>query len=90
MLREDIDGSNVRLFVDTMDNNTNETYAALPERLFILYEGKLSYIGGAGPMFYNLDEVEKWLKGFEGKVKRLPFKMFKHSQKNQITSMRED
>ena len=90
MLSQDTKLANARLFVDTMDNNANEKYAALPERLFILYEGKLSYIGGVGPTFYYLDEVEKWLQGFERKVKRLPIKMFKHAQKNQIASFRED
>ena len=92
MLREDTDLGNVRLLMDTMDNKANEMYAALPERLFILHEGKLSYIGGVGPMLYRLEEVEKWLTGFERKVKRLPFKMLvhKHSQKNYIAPLRED
>lgn len=91
MLRQDIDLANARLFIDTMDNIANESYAALPERLFILYEGKLSYIGGVGPMFYNLAEVEKWLQSFETEVKRLPTKMLKRSaHTNQVTPFRED
>lgn len=91
MLSQDFDLANVQLFMDTMDNNTNEKYAALPERLFILYEGKISYVGGVGPVNYRPAEVENWLQHFERTVmKRLPFDMFKHSQ-NTITALqRED
>ena len=90
MLREDFDFRNVRLFMDTMDNSVNEKYAALPERLFILYEGKLAYIGGTGPMLYRPSEVEEWLQRFERQIKRLPVQIFKHSQKKQFAALRED
>ena len=91
MLREETELGNVKLFIDTMDNNANEMYAALPERLFILNEGRLSYVGGVGPFCYNLEEVEKWLRSFEKKVKRLPLKMLvKQSQKNHFALSRED
>ena len=91
MLSEGFDLANVKLFMDTMDNNANEKYAALPERLFILHEGKISYIGGVGPIHYRPAEVENWLQHYERKVtKRLPLKMFKHSQKTIPILQRED
>lgn len=54
-----------KLLIDTMDNNINELYAALPERLYILCEGTLAYVGGVGPFFYDVAEVETWLVGFQ-------------------------
>lgn len=74
-----------------MDNNTNEKFAALPERLFILHEGKISYLGGVGPFFYSLESLQQRLVVFERDAKRSAFKMFKYSQKNQTTlPARED
>lgn len=55
---------NAKLFIDPMDNNVTKLYAALPERLYILYEGTLAYTGGVGPFYYNLTEVETWLASF--------------------------
>lgn len=64
MLREDVDLGKARLLVDTIENKTNMAYAALPERLFILHDGKISLIGGVGPMFYRVSVVERWLETF--------------------------
>ena len=61
MLANSTDLGKVKCFVDPMDNNANKAYAALPERLFILYEGKLAYLGGVGPFFHNVAEIETWL-----------------------------
>ena len=60
-----MDLEKTKLFIDTMDNNTNELYAALPERLYILWEETVAYIGGVGPMYYSLEEVEMWLETFQ-------------------------
>lgn len=90
MLSHDFDLANVNLFMDTMDNNTNEKYAALPERLFILHEGKISYIGGVGPVNYHPEEVENWLQRFERRAMKERFDMFKYSQKTMPALPRED
>lgn len=50
------------LLVDFMDDKANKAYGALPERLYILLNGKIAYMGGVGPFDYKIDEVEAWLK----------------------------
>jgi len=54
------------LFVDLMDNNADNAYEALPERFYILFQGKVMYKGGAGPFGYRLPEVNTWLKNHFG------------------------
>ncbi|KAG8546718.1 hypothetical protein GDO81_029921 [Engystomops pustulosus] len=43
--------------VDTMQNLCSAKYAALPERLYILQEGKVIYKGNMGPWGYKPEEV---------------------------------
>uniref|UniRef100_A0A8C6RRZ9 Iodothyronine deiodinase n=1 Tax=Nannospalax galili TaxID=1026970 RepID=A0A8C6RRZ9_NANGA len=43
--------------VDTMQNLSSQQYAALPERLYILQEGRILYKGKPGPWNYNPEEV---------------------------------
>ena len=50
------------LLVDFMDDKANKAYGALPERLYILLNGKIVYMGGQGPMDYKINEVEDWLR----------------------------
>lgn len=50
--------------VDTMANEANSAYGAWPERLLIIQEGKLVYVGGTGPYNYSLPEVRSWLKKY--------------------------
>ena len=50
------------LLVDFMDDRCNQTYGAAPERLYIILNGKIVYMGGCGPFGYKLEEVEEWLK----------------------------
>ena len=45
-----------------MDDRCNQTYGAAPERLYIILNGKIVYMGGCGPFGYKLEEVEEWLK----------------------------
>jgi len=52
----------VTLVVDLMDNNAQLTYKALPERLYIVLDGVVVYVGGKGPFDYLIDEVEYWLE----------------------------
>jgi len=53
------------ILVDSIDNKTNEQYAALPERLYIIYDSVVALIGGKGPDDYNPDEVIDWLTKFK-------------------------
>ena len=50
------------VLVDFMDDRCNKAYGAAPERLYILLNGKIAYMGGIGPLDYKVDEVESWLK----------------------------
>ena len=46
------------ILVDDMTNEANVAYGALPERLYILYNGKVAFEGGKGPHFYNLNKMQ--------------------------------
>ena len=51
------------LAVDAMDNAANQTYAAWPERLYIIDpDGRIVYKGGNGPFHYQPEEVRAWLE----------------------------
>ena len=51
------------LVVDTMADAANKTYAAWPERLYILGpDGIVVYKGGIGPFHYKPEEVRAWLE----------------------------
>uniref|UniRef100_A0A8C5NWN5 Iodothyronine deiodinase n=2 Tax=Jaculus jaculus TaxID=51337 RepID=A0A8C5NWN5_JACJA len=43
--------------VDTLQNHSSQLYAALPERLYVLREGRILYKGKPGPWNYNPEEV---------------------------------
>jgi len=47
--------------IDSMDNVASQAYFAEPERLFVVFEGRLVYVGGIGPYFYNLIEAREFL-----------------------------
>lgn len=47
----------VPLCVDLMDNRAALTFGALPERLVVLRDGQVEWIGGKGPMEYSVDEM---------------------------------
>lgn len=48
--------------VDTMENRSSQLYAALPERLYVLQEGRILYKGGPGPWNYHPEEVRAVLE----------------------------
>lgn len=51
------------LVVDTMKDEAMKAYAGWPERLYIIDgEGRVAYKGGMGPMSFEPDEVEDWLR----------------------------
>lgn len=54
------------LVVDSMANEAMTYYSAIPERLFIILDGKVVYEGRRGPEGYHLEEVKEWLKKWEG------------------------
>ena len=53
---------NYKLVVDLMDNKASTTYAAMPERLYVILDGKIVYEGLQGPFDYRLNEVEEYLE----------------------------
>jgi len=54
--------SSIPTVLDTIDNNANELYAAWPERLYVVSDGKIAYKGAPGPDGYQPEEVEDFLK----------------------------
>ena len=56
--------------VEEMDNAIDEAYGAAPERLYLIgKDGKVLYHGGAGPHFFDLDELDEALQKMEAEVK---------------------
>uniref|UniRef100_A0A3Q4BRZ8 Iodothyronine deiodinase n=1 Tax=Mola mola TaxID=94237 RepID=A0A3Q4BRZ8_MOLML len=56
-----------QLVADCMDNNANVAYGVSNERVCIVQQRKIAYLGGKGPFFYNLKEVRQWLEQSYGK-----------------------
>ncbi len=49
--------------VEEMDNAIDEAYGAAPERLYLIgKDGRVVYRGGAGPHFFDLDELDAALQ----------------------------
>ena len=56
--------------VEEMDNAIDEAYGAAPERLYLIGKnGRVVYHGGAGPHFFDLDELDEALQSLEIEVK---------------------
>lgn len=51
------------LYVDTMRNSASLSFGALPERLAIVVDDKVVFIGGKGPEEYSMTEAEVALAG---------------------------
>ncbi|TTG77886.1 Type II iodothyronine deiodinase [Bagarius yarrelli] len=56
-----------RLAADCMDNNANMAYGVAYERVCIVQKKKITYLGGKGPFYYNLMDVQNWLERSYGK-----------------------
>lgn len=56
-----------QLVADCMDNNANVAYGVSNERVCIVKQRKIAYLGGKGPFFYNLKDVQHWLEQNFGK-----------------------
>lgn len=52
----------VEIYVDHMDNKANLSFAAVPERLAILLDNKIEFIGGEGPFHYSIPNAIDHLK----------------------------
>mmetsp|Transcript_15150 Transcript_15150/g.39123 ORF Transcript_15150/g.39123 Transcript_15150/m.39123 type:complete len:98 (+) Transcript_15150:486-779(+) len=50
-------GLSIPLCVDLMDNALSVAFGALPERLVILRDGVVEWIGGKGPEDYSVGEM---------------------------------
>jgi len=50
------------LWLDQMDNSAALLYKAEPERLYIIKDDKIVFIGGQGPHDYDPWKVENWLR----------------------------
>jgi len=53
-LAETAGESLVPVLVDSMENHAASTFGALPERLAILVDGELKFLGGKGPEDYSV------------------------------------
>lgn len=56
-----------QLVADCMDNNANVAYGVSNERVCIVHQRKIAYLGGKGPFFYNLKNVRQWLEQSYGR-----------------------
>merc|ERR1719219_1689478 len=52
----------VPVYIDLIDNKANMTFGAIPERLVILLDDKIEYIGGTGPFNYSIPDMTKHLE----------------------------
>ena len=52
------------LVVDSMENTANLSYGAIPERLYVVLDGKIVFKGDQGPNGYNVEAVEDYLAAF--------------------------
>jgi len=50
--------------VDNMKDEACNSYGALPERLYVILDGKIVYQGGPGPIDYDPDELNSWLEKY--------------------------
>ena len=60
------------IYVDGMDNKASTLYASIPDRLYIILDGVVVYVGSCGrtgPYSYKPAEVGDWLKKFKAERK---------------------
>jgi len=60
--------SNMTLVVDTMSDELNRAYGALPERMYVIHDGLVVYQGRMGPFFFSPAEVDDWLKMYRERM----------------------
>ena len=50
------------VYVDGIDNTVSLNFEARPDRLAVLRQGELVFLGGHGPSKYSVAAVDKWLQ----------------------------
>ena len=70
-VNSDDDKNNVKsmIIIDNMNNELESTFGAYNERLYIVKNNKIVMKGGVGPMFYNLNQVKKYLQKHVKQIK---------------------
>ena len=64
ILRRELDklrAEEIPVYVDNMDNEASRMFGALPERLAIVLDGKVEFIGGRGPEDYSIPQASEAL-----------------------------
>lgn len=54
------------IVVDTLEDEALVSYAAFPDRLYIVLDDHVAYEGKIGPWGYNLEEIRDWLNAWKG------------------------
>ena len=65
VLQSSMQGEDNRILVDSMQDVANELYAAFPERLYVILDGKVVLEGKPGPFGYNIAEIESFLESYK-------------------------
>ena len=53
------------IVVDAFTNDAMTAYGAMPEKWYIIDNGKLAYCGKMSPFYYRLDDIQDWLKDYQ-------------------------
>ena len=54
------------IVVDTLENEALLAYAAFPDSLYIVQDGRIVYEEKVGPWGYDLKEIRHWLNAWKG------------------------
>ena len=54
----------IPVLVDLLDNKLSNSYAANPERFYVLRDGVVVLAGDQGPLMYDLGSLEKWIANY--------------------------
>ena len=57
-------GLKTELVCDAMSDECSKGYAAMPERLYVVLNNKVVFIGGRGPHDYSVDSVRQFLQTY--------------------------
>jgi len=49
------------LLIDSINNTANKAYLAEPERLYVVKDNRIVYVGGFGPFYYNPHDAEDFI-----------------------------
>ena len=59
----DATGLAAKVYLDLMSNAASLAFGAAPERLAILFDGRVAWIGGIGPWQYSVPAAREALLG---------------------------